>query len=393
MAGKNRILILAGDTNGNIGDRAIVFSMCQEFRRINPSIKIAITSGNTKADSKLYDAKTIQRGIRGLSSLIKAAKKSDLILCGGGGLFQDDDSLVKMPYWALRLLFVRFFCKTIIGYSLGVGPLRKTTSRFFAKLAFACMKYISVRDPKAKATATDLTSKPIRLVPDPALLLPVMHSNKIKQLLRASNVPLDGTPLVGVALRRWFHHKTTIIPHKYAVKYHLRKIRGTEQYEKMTILMAQVLDNIIKQHNSFIVFLPTYNVPHEADHLTCKRVMRKMRYSRAALLLIEDPNHYKGVARYLKVMLGARMHPTIFSASVGTNVIGISYNQKFQGFFELLGIPEKVISIEDFVENQLSDELTALLSEAIVRDNSLVDRVQIIADETKLFNEEILASI
>jgi polysaccharide pyruvyl transferase WcaK-like protein len=161
----------------------------------------------------------------------------------------------------------------------------------------------------------------------------------------------------------------------------------------MTMLMAQVLDKIIKQHNSFIVFLPTYNVPHEADYLTCKRVMRKMRSSRAALLLIGNPNHYKGVARYLKVMLGARMHPTIFSASVGTNVIGISYNQKFQGFFELLGIPEKVISIEDFVENQLSDELTALLSEAIVRNNSLVDRVQIIADKIRIFNEEILASI
>jgi polysaccharide pyruvyl transferase WcaK-like protein len=89
-------------------------------------------------------------------------------------------------------------------------------------------------------------------------------------------------------------------------------------------------------------------------------------------------------------MLGARMHPTIISASVGTNVVGLSYNQKFQGFFELLGIPEKVISIEDFVENELSGKLTALLSEAIVRNDSLVDRVQIMADKIRTFNEEIL---
>jgi polysaccharide pyruvyl transferase WcaK-like protein len=196
---------------------------------------------------------------------------------------------------------------------------------------------------------------------------------------------------VGVALRRWFHHKTTFIPHKYAVKYHLRKIQGAERYNKMTTLMAQVLDNIIRQHNSFIVFLPTYNVPHEADYLTCKQVIRKMRYPKTALLMINDPIQYKGVAKYLKVMLGARMHPTIISASVGTNVVGISYNQKFQGFFELLGIPEKVISIEDFVENELSGKLTALLSEAIVRNDSLVDRVQIMADKIRTFNEEILA--
>jgi polysaccharide pyruvyl transferase WcaK-like protein len=391
MAGKNRILILAGDTDGNLGDRAIVSSMCHEFRRINPCVKITIISENSKLDREPYDVKVIKRGIRGLPSLIKAAKKSDLILCGGGGLFQDDDSLVKMPYWALRLLFVRFFCKTIIGYSLGVGPLRKPISRIFAKLAFACMKQISVRDPKARVTAHDLTSKPVRIVPDPALILPDKSGNNIKQLLRARNVPIDGTPIVGVALRRWFHHKTTIIPHKYAVKYHLRKISGTEQYDKMTTLLAQVLDKIIKLHNSFIVFLPTYNLSHEADYLTCRQVMHKMRYPRTALLLVNHPNHYKGIARCLKVMLGARMHPTIFSASVGTNVIGISYNQKFQGFFELLGIPEKVISIEDFVENELSDKLTALLSEAIVRKDSLVDRVQIMADKIRTFNEEILA--
>jgi polysaccharide pyruvyl transferase WcaK-like protein len=393
MSKKKNILILAGDIDGNIGDRAIVCSMCQEFSRIHPSVDITLISENLETDRKPDNATLIKRGIRGLPTLISVAKKSDLILCGGGGLFQDDDSLIKMPYWALRLLFLRIFHKNITGYSLGVGPLRKNFSRFFAKLAFACMKQISVRDPKAMETAQHLTSKPIQITPDPALNLTGKSSNNIKQFLLSKNIPIDETTIVGVALRRWFHHKTTFIPHKYAAKYHLRKIKGIKKYNKMTTLLAQVLDNIIRQHNSFIVFLPTYNVPHEADYLTCKRVIQKMRYPRTALLIINDPIHYKEIAKYLKVMLGARMHPTIISASVGTDVVGLSYNQKFQGFFELLGIPEKVISIEDFVENEQSAKLTSLLSKAILNDGSLFDRVQIMSEKIRIFNEKIMASV
>jgi polysaccharide pyruvyl transferase WcaK-like protein len=393
MASINKILILAGDTDGNIGDRAIVFSMCHDFRRINPSVKIAIVSGNPKADCSFFKANATQRGVRGLISLAKVAKESDLILCGGGGLFQDDDSLVKMPYWALRLLFIRCFCKTVVGYSLGVGPLKRPISRFFAKLAFGCMKGISVRDPKAMKTAKDLTDKPVRIVPDPAIVLPETKQGQIEELLATNDIPLDGTPLIGVALRRWFHHKATVIPHKYAVKYHLRKIPGKEKCDKMTALFAQVLDNIVRQYNAFTIFLPTYNVSHEADYEICEQVMAKMKLSRTRLLKIGDPIQYRAVAKYLKVMLGSRMHPTILAASAGTNIVGIAYNQKFSGFFELLGIPEKVISIEDFVEYELTDKATALISESIEQGNSLMPVVHSLADLIRNFNEEILAGI
>jgi len=103
----------------------------------------------------------VRPGLLGFLQLIHAAKHADIILCGGGGLFQDDDSLIKMPYWALRVVLVRLFCNKIIGYSLGVGPLSAPTSRLFARLAFSCMQHISTRDPIAQRTAQNLTRKPV----------------------------------------------------------------------------------------------------------------------------------------------------------------------------------------------------------------------------------------
>ena len=181
--GINNIPILAGDTGGNLGDRAIIQSTCNELLSIKPELLISIISRKSNPLPGKHNIHTIRPGVRGFFQLIHAAKHADIILCGGGGLFQDDDSLIKMPYWALRLLLVRIFCNNIIGYSLGVGPLSAPTSRLFARLAFSCMQRISTRDPIARDTAQNLTHKPVTIVPDPALLLQPLTEQQAKDYL------------------------------------------------------------------------------------------------------------------------------------------------------------------------------------------------------------------
>jgi polysaccharide pyruvyl transferase WcaK-like protein len=383
-------LILAGDTDGNLGDRAIVLSMCKELRRINPHIEISLVSGDPVRDSEFFATFTIRRGATGLFALARAAMKSDLILCGGGGLFQDDASLVKMPYWAVRLVLARLLCHRIVGYSVGVGPLRWPASRLFARVAFACMERVSVRDPEAKKTSEALTSKPIQITPDPALLLPAAPREKAYQLLQQNSVPLDGSPLVGVAVRQWFHHRPTLIPHKYAARYHLRKIPGAEECDRMSSLLAQVLDRLADEYRAYTVFMPTYNVAHEADDRICEEAIGKMKSGRARLIRISEPKLYKAVTGHLSVMLGGRMHPTIFSAGMGTPIVGLAYNQKFVGFFELLGLHDKILTVEDFVRKEMTDELVTLLSKAITNKSNTLPRVAELTNLIRDFNESIL---
>lgn len=385
-----KILILSGDIDGNLGDGAIALATCESLLKLDNQLGIALVSDQSVLAKKLPNLLLIPRGLKGLPRLLARARESDFILCGGGGLFQDDDSLIKMPYWALRLLLVRMVCRRIIGYSLGVGPLRFAGSRFFARLAFACMERVSVRDPLALATARTATAKPLTLVPDPALLLASGSREGAGGLLQEHGVPLDGAPLIGVALRKWFHHTTTLIPHKYAVKYRLRKIPGQEKCRKMAVLLATVLDRLAREHGAFIVFLPTYNVAHEADSDTCREVMEKMGSPRKALLAVQDPKQYKAITGFLSVMLGGRMHPTILAAGENVPVVGLSYNQKFSGFFQLLGRLDKLIHVEDFVNHELTEELYGLLASSLSPKPAPGTRVEELAGEIERFNRSLL---
>src|SRR5690606_35576054 len=123
---------------------------------------------------------------------------------------QDDDSLVKVPYWAMRLACLRLVSRRIAGLSIGAGPLDHRISRAFAGLAMRTLSLVSVRDPLALAVLQPLTGKRVRVLPDPAFLLKSSTGDSARKLLLANHVP-SGKTLVGVAVRRWFHANSNLV--------------------------------------------------------------------------------------------------------------------------------------------------------------------------------------
>jgi polysaccharide pyruvyl transferase WcaK-like protein len=360
-----KILILAGDITGNIGDMGIAQSTFEKLKSQIDDAQITFVADGDKAKTIFPDAAIIPRGVHGMRALIAAAMASDWVVCGGGGLFQDDDSLVKMPYWGLRLFLLKMLGAEVVGYCLGVGPLNHTVSRFFGKLAFACMTVITVRDPIAYQVAKGLTRRTVWIVPDPALALRPAPSEDAEKLLRHHGVPRDGSPLIGVAVRKWFHKRGSLIPHKIAFRLGLRGTDSRGKLDKMTDLLAEVLDKLAFTNGTHILFLPTYNVDHEGDDRVCEEISRKMRSDRKSLMRVSQPRLYKAVTGKLSVMLGARMHPTIFAAGMGTPVVGLAYNPKFNGFFQLIGCSNQLLQLEDFVEKEMTAELLALLKNSL----------------------------
>jgi polysaccharide pyruvyl transferase CsaB len=362
-----RVLILCGDSDRNLGDHAIVQAMCQEMRAASPGLELSVLSRDPLRAGRDFGAKALRPGWRGGLAVWNAAARADLVLCGGGGLFQDDDSLAKMPYWAVRVALARILAGRVVGYALGVGPLRAASSRLFARLAFACMEKVSVRDRRAQAVAQALTTKPVFLLPDPALVLRPVDAEAARAWLTAQGVPLDGRPLIGVATRRWFPPRTRVIPHRLTSRLHLADPHDSAEGQKLTALLAQVLDRIVARSRAHVVFLPTYNARSEADNRVCEQVRNRMTQSEAQVLLIDDAPLYKAVCGQLSVVLGGRMHPTILAASAGTPVVGLAYNQKFDGFFELIGAADRVLDVASFVTEQRTGDLEAMV-EAALRD-------------------------
>lgn len=387
-----RVVIMGGDADGNLGDRAILQAICRSLQSAHPATAISVVGEDADRLRCGAGIALIPKGPRGLPALVAALASADLVICGGGGLFQSDDSLVKMPYWAARIALARLLGNTVIGYSLGVGPLRTSACRLFARIAFACMDEISVRDPIALATAQKLTYRPVRLVPDPAFLLAPVDGTDAAAWLAAQGVPTNGRPLIGVAPRRWFPPRNRLVPNRFS--YRWRRNRPDAGNRRLAKLLAATLDQLVTTTGAHIVFLPSYSSEHEGDDRMCAAIKAHMQSDASTLLQVEQPDLYKGVVSNLDVLLGGRMHPTIFASAVGTPVVGLAYNPKFNGLFELLRQGERVLDVADFVQHGSFDRLVKLVTEAMADDREqLLGVTRELAARTRGFSQLLLESV
>ncbi|MEX2388409.1 MAG: polysaccharide pyruvyl transferase family protein [Phycisphaeraceae bacterium] len=389
---RHRVLILCGDADGNLGDRAIVQAICQTLREAEPEGAVALTVLCSNADRarRAYGAAALPTGWRGWLALWRSARSSSLVICGGGGLFQDDDSLVKMPYWAARVAVARLACPRVAGVSLGVGPLKAWVSRWFGRAALRRLEPVSVRDPLAQQLACELIGDRVELVPDPAMLLKPASDEQASAMLAAHGVPLDGRPLIGVAPRRWFPPKARILPHRLMWRWRGAGVQEQAANRDLAALLAQTLDRLAESCGGHVVFLPSYNSAHEADDQLCRAIAEQMRSTAHTLIQLDEPALYKAITAKLAVMLGGRMHPTIFAAGSGTPVVGLAYNPKFHGLFDLLGVEDHVIDVVDFVAHQRVDALVHTLATAMQGEPGLGMRANELGRQTQAFLQKLL---
>jgi polysaccharide pyruvyl transferase WcaK-like protein len=386
------ILVLCGDHRGNLGDKAIVTATAGMLRKYLDNPRIMLAGGGDSAYWSPIGVEPIAGGLGSLPRLCALASRADLVLCGGGGLFQDDDSKVKMPYWAARIASVRPFARRMAGFSIGAGPLRHGFSKRCAAWAVAMLDSVSVRDPLAQGTLQPLTHKPVELIPDPALLLEPSAPELAAAVLETHGVPRDGRPLIGVAPRRWFHLRSQLIPHKYAFRYGLRPIPGDAECAELVGLLARMLDSIVERHGAHVVFLPTYNLAHEGDDLIAAQIAERMRPDASSLIRIDDPRLYKAVTAELALLFTARMHPAIFAAAAGTPVVGLSYNQKFDGFLELVAPGTKPLAIAEFVARGAVPETLRQIEALLGKRNLYRDAIAALQAETLRGTAAILAA-
>lgn len=382
------VLIVAGDARRNLGDEAILLGTCRVLRTLHPKIRISAVLKKSSPIIAKQDIRVIRSGLAGIAQVARAAKSADAILCGGGGLFQDDDSIAKMPYWALLLLLLRLCNKRIIGYSLGVGPLTYAGSRFAAKIAFFCLSRISVRDPLSQELTRSLTVKPVAVLPDPALI------TEPRKKRRRSFVISTGSEIkVGVAIRRWFPPKARIVPHSIAARYFNSSDGLLQESRLLCSLLADVLDRLAENHNARILMMPSYYAEHEGDEKLCSAVLALMKPGAGELLQISDSDQYRATCEELDVFLGGRMHPTIFAASVGTPIVGLAYNPKFRGFFQMVDVEDYVMDVVDFVSNQQVERLTTLVLNAMAEQSALDSSILELQDNILEFNRSLVASL
>lgn len=316
---------------GNTGDEAILEAIIDNLRGSLDDPDITVFSLSPEKTAEEHGVKSIYRGWRhDFKGKVRALRKADLLISGGGGLLQDTYPtriiFGPLPYYLL-IVFLAKLCGTkVMFFSQGIGPVNtgygKLLMRIFANMA----DFVTVRDQFSK----DLLEKLGVTRPKTVVTADIVFGfQKKPDDACMQSLELTGDErLVAVSVRPWFSH--------------------TEHYEQL----AEACDRLINEKGVTPVFVPMEG--HHDDRAS-KHVLEKMKQADQCKLLGYQftPNQYLNFISECELTIGLRLHSLIFSALVGVPHIGISYDRKVESLLKRSGMWEHSFPLESVDVEQL----------------------------------------
>lgn len=335
---------------GNIGDEAILAAILSDLRCRVPDLRAIVVSGDPEQTRLAHGVDAVHWS--DVRASIAAAQRSDLVVVGGGGLFQDywsfdPDSVLTHRHGGIALcstfsLLATLLDRPLMLYAVGVGPLLSEEGRRYTRAAFEQASVATVRDPESRDLLASLGCDVSRVAvsADPALRLTAISREAADALLRRAGVSRDDRPLLGVALREW---DIGVSPAQW------------------TLEVARALDEFVARHGAKVLFLPFQQVnwPLLKDYDAADQVRRQMRHGGEAILLEAGyaPQEAAGILARCDIVFGMRFHAVVFAASARVPVVGLSYDPKVASLCRQLGCSEYALDLDDLSAEELAHVL------------------------------------
>jgi len=312
---------------GNLGDEAILYSMVQSLKNLDPNLEIVVLSHDPAGTEKTLPVKAINRW-KALE-IVKALRQADLLISGGGSLFQDTTSAQSLLYYLGILELARVLGRPRMVYAQGIGPLERSWARYLTAKVLDRVQLITLRDSPSHVLLQELgVRRPeVKVTADPVLGLKVSDFNLEvgrEKLLRLG-LEVGCKPLAGFSLRYW------------------------PLSEAALQSLAQAADYLIDQGFE-VLFLP-FHFPRDVEALwQVQRLMDRPATVIKEKLSLED---VLGIISSLKLLVGMRLHALILAAVLGVPFIGLSYDPKVEAFCRQVEGPWIALSFlgcEDLVD-------------------------------------------
>jgi polysaccharide pyruvyl transferase CsaB len=333
----------------NTGDEAILSATISGLREIHPDLEFCVVSGNPEATSLNFGVRSVFW--QDISSIIRYAKESDLIILGGGGLFQDywgvkPDTLLTREHDGISFyggfpFLAHLLNKPMMILGVGIGPLATPEGKELTRIVLQQADAITVRDAGSKEFALDLGfgNEAITLTADPAFTLCYQKGNA-KKILNQAGVTKN-KPLIGVCIRNW---EIGVDP---------------KQWQKS---LATGLDLFYEACTCEFVFIPFHTLKEHqiSDDVTVARAVRaRMRQKNAAHLIGRDHpvEDIAGVVAACDLIVGARLHSIIFAASAGVPVVSLSYDPKVTQMMSQLRIGKYNLDLKEYTSTNLCSRM------------------------------------
>ena len=343
---KAKTILIAGYYGfGNAGDEAILSVILADLRERRDGLKFIIVSGNPADTTASYGVSSVHW--QDIDALLDSAQESDLIILGGGGLFQDHWGVPKgtsltASHWGISFysaigMLAALYQKPFMMYSVGVGPITSEEGRRLTRWTFDLANVCTVRDPESKDVLISLgiPEEKVDVVPDPALNFSVA-SPLSADILKSHGVDPTQTPLLGVCVRNW----------------------GDEEAAKRWKReLAAALDQFREAHEAHIIFIPFQVLERalENDHAAAVELTSMMQNQDRITLLAESypPAVVRGLISHCQLLVGMRLHSLIFAATTGVPAVALVYDPKVANFMESLERSTYTINLSSLTRNEL----------------------------------------
>ena len=352
---KNKVNILVSACLGeNLGDEVIFHNFHSFLTKKIKNVEFFVFSSKPNVTSKMHNVESFYhltqfmnyfKSPKKIIDILRIFKKTDIIIIGGGGIFQDVHSPETIPRYSIPVLIAKVFRKPVFCYSVGVGPIKNAYLKKLVKLIFEQVDSITVRDKYSKRFLMDLgVSKEVFLAPDPAILSSILHNRKkLSKDLK--------NKIVAICIR----------------KFKLSKIAILE--------ISKFCDYLIEKKSFKIIF-----VPMETDDIeVIGKVIQNIRNKHGVLVMPKDREKMP-ISQFIEFFgnisfaVSMRLHGLIIPVSYDKPVIGLVYDEKVRNFMKSIDNENFIVDIDKITFDILERMYRRLEFEA--RINSRVESLQ-----------------
>lgn len=363
----------------NIGDDAILLGLKELIQRVNRGRDFYIRALTTDADQ------TAALGVTGERALVKSEAvqpwawlrvvgsfaRADRVIVSGGTPVFDSSHAIRTLYLSLPVLLRKRF----VVFGAGVKPLKSAYGRRVVPALLARAQYISVRDEDSRRILTELGVSGVELTADSAFFAQPASEPVVTQLLSEYGVAANESLLV-VAPR-------LLSPERKRL--YLQEAMGEQLIREAPDKLARAIDRLAPKFGRVLVMAMHFHGP-DSDVPIIRDIMNRVSAKNVVFVDRElTPDVAIGLFRRARLTLAVRLHALLLSASMGTPVVGVAYEQKVRSLFGVLGLDEYCSDLF-----ALDADALAKTAERALRNEDAIRRH--LNDRVQALRERILAS-
>ncbi len=337
-----RILVCGYYGFANTGDEAILSALLADLRTAYTNAGVTVMSGRPAATTADHGVEAVHW--QDVAGMIHSAREADVMVLGGGGLFQDhhgfDEAQVLTPqhgaigYYAGFALLAPLTETPLVIYGVGVGPLHTEVGRRWTRLAFQHAAGASVRDPASLELLADIgvDTSGIEVTADPAWALEIADGSTAASILALEEVPEAARTIV-VSVRPWGDYAWA----------------GP---------LAGTLDALVEELDARVVFVPFQDSPrpHENDPHASLEVFHRMKHIERAAIIRGGYSVAERAALVASadLLVAMRLHSAIFGLVSGVPTIALAYDPKVSLTMSDAGLPELSIPLPELTSDWMT---------------------------------------